>query len=79
VISRLSYGAMIGLLVFSLFEAYEMQGTLSEQSLEIYRSYVHRDELLSRIRQDVWQGSVYARDFFQPRLGPGGDAQIPSG
>ncbi len=64
VMSRAGYGGLIALLLFSVVEAYRVQSTLSRQNIEVYREYVKQDEALIRLRRYVWQGSVYARDFF---------------
>lgn len=69
-ISRAGYGVMIALLIFSILDAYKIQSALSRENLEIYRDYVRKDEILFQLRQCVWQGSVYARDFF---LSPNAD------
>jgi signal transduction histidine kinase len=63
-ISRAGYGGLIALLLFSVIEAYRVQTTLSRQNIEVYREYVRQEDVLVRLRISVWQGSVYARDFF---------------
>jgi signal transduction histidine kinase len=62
-VSRAGYGGLIALLLFSVVEAYRVQSTHSRQNIEVYRGYVKREDALARLRNSVWQGSVYARDF----------------
>ena len=61
---RAGYGAVIGVLVLSLFEAYQIQGSISQQHLEIYRHFVEQDDALSTLRRNLWLASIYVRDFF---------------
>jgi len=61
---RAGYGAVIAVLVFSAFEAYRIQVSVSRQHLEIYRHYVEQDEALSTLRRNLWLAGNYVRDFF---------------
>ena len=40
---RTGYGAVIAVLVFAVLQAYRIQSSVSEQSVEIYRRYVDQD------------------------------------
>jgi signal transduction histidine kinase len=61
---RAGYGAVIAVLVFAAVEAYRIQSTVSEQSVEIYRRYVDQDTAVSTLRRNLWLAGTYVRDFF---------------
>jgi signal transduction histidine kinase len=61
---RAGYGAVIGVLVLSTFEAYRIQTSVSQQHLEIYRHFVEQDEALTTLRRNLWLASIYVRDYF---------------
>ena len=61
---RIGYGAVIGILVFAAVEAYRIQSTVSEQSVEIYRHYVDQDTAVATLRRNLWLTGTYIRDFF---------------
>lgn len=61
---RLGYAAVIAILVFSTFQAYRIQGIVSEQHVGIYRQYVKQDEALSQLRRGISLAGNYVRDFF---------------
>jgi len=60
---RAGYGAVIGVLVLSTFEAYRIQNEVSEQHLEIYRHFIEQDDALSTLRRNLWLASIYVRDY----------------
>src|SRR3954468_3943160 len=61
---RAGYGAVIAVLVFSAYEAYRIQDSVSRQHLEIYRHFVEQDEALATLRKNLWLAGNYVRDFF---------------
>jgi len=61
---RAGYGAVIGVLIFSAFEAYRIQISVSRRHLEIYRHFVARDEALATLRKNLWLVNNYLREFF---------------
>jgi signal transduction histidine kinase len=61
---RTGYTAVIGVLVFSAFEAYRIQTSVSQEHLEIYRHYVDQEKTLTTLRRNLWLTSIYVRDFF---------------
>jgi signal transduction histidine kinase len=61
---RAGYAAVIGVLVFSAFEAYRIQQNVSQQHLDIYRHYVDEEDALTTLRRNVWLAGNYVRDFF---------------
>ena len=61
---RFGYGAVIAILVFSTFQAYRIEGIVSEQHVDIYRQYVKQDEAISQLRRSIWLAGNYLRDFF---------------
>jgi signal transduction histidine kinase len=60
---RTGYGAVIAVLVFSAFEAWHIQNSLSAQNLVIYRHYAEQDKALRTLRLNLWQAGNYVRDF----------------
>jgi signal transduction histidine kinase len=64
------FGVVIILLLFSTTEAYEIQGSLSNEAVEIYHSHVNQDDILFQLRRALWQGANSARDFL---LDPSGN------
>lgn len=61
---RAGYGAVIAVLVLSAVEAYRIQAGVSQQQLEIYRSYVDQEATLSILRRNMWLAGNDVRDFF---------------
>ena len=61
---RAGYGAVIAVLIFSAYEAYRIQDSVSRQYLEIYRHFVEQDEALATLRKNLWLAGNYVRDFF---------------
>ena len=61
---RAGYAAVLGVLVFSAFEAYRIQSSVSQQHLEIYRRYVDEEDALRTLRRNLWLAGNYVRDFF---------------
>jgi signal transduction histidine kinase len=61
---RAGFGCILALLVFSTIEAYRIQGSVSEQRLEVYRRHAEREEALVQLRRNVMLASTYVRDFF---------------
>ncbi len=61
---RTGYAVVLGVLVFSAFEAYRIQASVSQQHLEIYRHYLDEDDALRTLRRNVWLAGNYVRDFF---------------
>lgn len=45
-------------------EAYRIQVGASARNAEIYRDYVHQDQLVNELRRVIWQTSTCTRDFF---------------
>jgi signal transduction histidine kinase len=64
VVLRAGYGAVMVVLVLSAVEAYRIQTSLSEQHLEIYRSYVDQEQSLTTLRRNLWLEGNDVRDFF---------------
>ncbi len=58
------FGTILALLVFSTIEAYRIQEAAGESHAGIYRSYIERDESLSRLRRNALLSSNHVRDFF---------------
>lgn len=61
---RAGYGAVIGVLVLSLVEAYFILSSTSQQHVEIFRHYVDEEETLTTLRRNLWLAGNYVRDFF---------------
>jgi len=61
---RAGYGAVMGLLVLSGVEAYRIQAGVSQQHLDIYRSYVDEENTLAILRRSLWLAGTDVRDFF---------------
>jgi signal transduction histidine kinase len=66
---RLGFGLVTALLAFSLFQAYQIQASLSEQTAHIYHRHIRQDDLLSRLRRTFWVGANLSRDYL---VHPGG-------
>jgi signal transduction histidine kinase len=54
---------VVALLLFSTTQAYRIQGSLSDEALQIYHRHVRQDDLLWRLRRSLWLGANSARDF----------------
>ena len=61
---RAGYGAVIVVLILSAVEAYHIQLSVSEQSLDIYRHYVEQDQAIATLRRTLWQAGNEIRDLF---------------
>jgi signal transduction histidine kinase len=61
---RTGYGAVIAVLVFAALQAYRIEGSVSERSIEIYHHYVDQDTSLATLRRNIWLAGTYVRDFF---------------
>src|SRR4051794_6203263 len=61
---RTGYGAVIAVLVFAALQAYRIEGSVSQQSIEIYHRYVDEDAALAVLRRNTWLAGNYVRDFF---------------
>lgn len=61
---RAGYGAVIVVLILSAVEAYHIQLSVSEQSLDIYRHYVEQDQAIATLRRNLWQAGNEIRDLF---------------
>ena len=60
---RVGFCLIIGLLAFSTFQAYQIQASLSEETIQIYHAHVRQDDLITRLRRSLWLGSVRIRDY----------------
>lgn len=60
---RRGFGVVLALLAFSIFQAYRMQATLSEEALEIYHRHVRQDDLITQLRRTLWLGANFTRDY----------------
>lgn len=60
---RLGFAVVLGFLMFSTFEAFEIQKSLNEEALEIYRHHVKQDDAFYVLRRTIWLGSSNARDL----------------
>jgi signal transduction histidine kinase len=60
---RIGFGLVTALLAFSLFQAYKIQASLSEETLQIYHRHVTQEDLLSRLRRISWLGANLSRDY----------------
>ena len=58
------YGAVIVVLILSAVEAYNIQISVSEQSVDIYRHYVVQDQAIATLRRNLWQAGNEVRDLF---------------
>jgi signal transduction histidine kinase len=61
---RAGYGAVILVLILSAVEAYRIQISVSEQSVDIYRHYVEQDRAIATLRRNLWQAGNEVRDLF---------------
>ena len=64
---RIGFALVIALMGFAAYSAYEVQRSLSEEALAIYRRHVEHDDALYRLRRTVWLGSTVAHDFLLDR------------
>ncbi len=62
-ILRAGLGIVIGLLVFSTANAYQIQQSVAKETMEIYHRHVRQDDQLWRLRRSLWLGANTARDF----------------
>ncbi len=61
---RVGYTAVIGVLILSALEAYDIQVTISRQQVDIFRHYVDEEQALTALRRNLWLEGIYVRDFF---------------
>ncbi len=60
---RLGFALVLGFLLFSTVEAYQIQKSLSQEASEIYHRHVKQDDALYRLRRTIWIGSMLSRDL----------------
>ncbi len=60
---RAGFAALLAVLAFSAFLAYDIQRRLSRDTATIYHDHIQQDEDLQRLRRTIWQSSVVVRDF----------------
>src|SRR5579872_311255 len=61
---RVGYAAVILVLILSAVEAYQIQVTVSQQQVDIFRHYVDEEQALTVLRRNLWLEGIYVRDFF---------------
>jgi len=61
------FAAILGLLVYSAFEAARLQGAGDEQQGLAYRRFLRQDDAITAVRRTVWLGGIYSRDFLLNR------------
>jgi signal transduction histidine kinase len=67
---RAGFAAFLLLLLVSAWEAHRIQDNVSEQHLEIYRTYVQQEDLIEQIVQKVNRsGNVIRESFIDPSKG----------
>ncbi len=57
------YTLVLGLLICSTIEAYRLQRTLSMREAAVYQSHIERENALSELRDLMWLGATYAREY----------------
>jgi signal transduction histidine kinase len=57
------YAVVLGLLVCSTIEAYRLQQTISRREAAVYQAHIVRENALSGLRDEMWLGATYAREF----------------
>lgn len=57
------YAVVLGLLVCSTVEAYRLQQTISRREAAVYQAHIVRENALSGLRDEMWLGATYAREF----------------
>ncbi|HVY92956.1 MAG TPA: sensor histidine kinase [Bryobacteraceae bacterium] len=57
------YAVVLGLLVCSTVEAYRLQQTISRREAAVYQAHIVRENALSALRDCMWMGATYAREF----------------
>src|SRR6266508_4238942 len=62
-VSRLGFSIVIALLLFSTVKAYQIQGSLSAEALNIYHRHIKQDDIFYRLRRNLWIGANASRDF----------------
>jgi signal transduction histidine kinase len=60
---RIGFSVVIALLLFSTLKAYQIQGSLSAEALQIYHRHIKQDEILNQLRRNLWIGANASRDF----------------
>ena len=61
------FAVILGLLVYSAFEASRLQRAGGERQALAYRRFIRQDDAITAIRRTIWLGGTYARDFFLNR------------
>ena len=67
---RAGLGVVIALLVFSTIKAYDIQESLTEETIGIHQRHVRQDDLLWQLRRNLWLGANASRDYL---LNPNAD------
>src|SRR6185503_10115673 len=57
------YAVVLSLLVCSTVEAYRLQQTISRREAAVYQAHIVRENALSGLRDEMWLGATYAREF----------------
>jgi len=65
------FALILALLVYSAFEASQLQMAGGEQQGLAYRRFIRQDNAITAIRRTVWLGGIYSRDFFLTRNSAG--------
>src|SRR5690242_2644919 len=68
---RIGFGLVTALLAFSLFQAYKIQASLSDETVQIYHRHVQQDDLLARLRRVSWIGTTLSKDYLVYSEGTG--------
>lgn len=69
----LSFGfaVILGLLLYSAFEASVLQGAGGKQQSVAYKRFIQQDDAVTAIRRTIWLGGINARDYFLNRTPAG--------
>src|SRR6185312_14607605 len=57
------YAVVLGLLICSTIEAYRLQQTISRREAAVYQAHIVRENALSGLRDYMWLGATYAREY----------------
>jgi len=57
------YAVVLGLLICSTIEAYRQQQTISRREAAVYQAHIVRENALSGLRDYMWLGATYAREY----------------
>jgi signal transduction histidine kinase len=63
IVLRAGFGIVTALFVFATVKAIHIQGSLSNEAVQIYRRQAKQDEILYRLRRTLWRGANACRDF----------------